>query len=156
MANNILQVKTAFTHLLQNISKPRRRLLYQQIGRELARSQRRRIKAQQNPDGSAYEPRKAQKVRSKKPKNRVKDRMFKKIANPSHLKLRYTEQGLTLGYSGGDSAIANVHQYGLKSRVSDKLAFKVKYAQRELLGFADEDIEMIEDLVIKALTDGLK
>ena len=156
MANDILQVKTAFAHLLQNISKPRRRLLYQQIGRELARSQRRRIKAQQNPDGTAYEPRKAQKVRSKKPKNRVKDRMFKKIANPSHLKLRYTEQGLTLGYSGGDAAIANVHQYGLKSRVSDKLALKVKYAQRELLGFADEDIEMIEDLVIKALTDGLK
>lgn len=38
MANDILQVKTAFAHLLQNISKPRRRLLYQQIGRELARS----------------------------------------------------------------------------------------------------------------------
>lgn len=155
MADDILQIKSALATLLANISKPRRRLLYQEIGRELARSQRRRIKAQQNPDGTAYEPRKAKKVRSKKPKNRVKDRMFKKIANPSHLKLRYTEQGLTLGYSGGDSAIANVHQYGLKSRVSDKLALKVQYAQRELLGFADEDLEMIEDFVIKALSDGL-
>lgn len=57
MDNGILQVKSAFAQLLQNISKPRRRLLYQQIGRELARRQRRRIKAQQNPDGSAYEPR---------------------------------------------------------------------------------------------------
>ena len=52
MSDGIEQVKLAFTDLLRNISKPRRRLLYQQIGRELARSQRRRIKAQQNPDGS--------------------------------------------------------------------------------------------------------
>ncbi len=58
MSEPIEQVKTAFDSLLNNISKPRRRLMYQQIGRELARSQRRRIKAQQNPDGSAYEPRK--------------------------------------------------------------------------------------------------
>ncbi|WP_443091368.1 phage virion morphogenesis protein [Basfia succiniciproducens] len=156
MADNILQVKTAFAQLLTNISAPRRRLLYQQIGRELARRQRRRIKAQQNPDGSAYEPRKQSKVRSKKPKNRVKDRMFNKITSPSHLKLKRNNNGLTLGFSGSDAPIANVHQYGLKSRVSDRLAFKVKYAQRELLGFTDEDIEMIEDYVIKALSDGLR
>ncbi|EQA14713.1 phage virion morphogenesis family protein [Glaesserella parasuis 174] len=29
--------------------------------------------------------------------------------------------------------------------------WKVKYDQRELLGFTDEDIEMIENFVIKAL-----
>ena len=59
MSDEVAKVKTAFEHLLKNLSKPRRRLLYQQIGRELARSQRRRIKAQQNPDGTAYAPRKA-------------------------------------------------------------------------------------------------
>ncbi|EIJ69430.1 phage virion morphogenesis protein [Pasteurella bettyae] len=155
MSDNILQVKTAFSQLLANISKPRRRLLYQQIGRELARSQRRRIKAQQNPDGTAYEPRKQNKVRSKKPKNRVKNKMFKKITSPSHLKLKRNDDGLTLGFSGGDAAIANVHQHGLKSRISDRLAFKVKYAQRELLGFTDEDVEMIENYVIKALSDSV-
>lgn len=48
-----------------------------------------------------------------------------------------------------------MHQFGLKGRVSDKLAIKVQYAQRELLGFADEDIEMIEDYVINALGDRL-
>lgn len=81
--------------------------------------------------------------------------MFKKIATPSHLRLRHTENGLTLGYSGRDAAIARVHQFGLKSRVSDNPEIKVQYAQRELLGFADEDIQMIEDYVIKALGDGL-
>lgn len=43
---------------------------------------------------------------------------------------------------------------GKESRVNRKANWKVKYDQRELLGFTDEDIEMIENFVIKALADG--
>lgn len=154
MSDGIEQVKLAFTDLLKNISKPRRRLLYQQIGRELARSQRRRIKAQQNPDGSPFEPRKKRKQFSKK-KGRIKNQlMFKKIVTPSHLKIRYEQEGISLGFYGGDAEIANVHQYGLYSSPSKYKDFKVKYAQRELLGFSEEDIEMIERFVIKAIAEG--
>nr|DAV12692.1 MAG TPA: virion morphogenesis protein [Caudoviricetes sp.] len=154
MSDGIEQVKLAFTDLLKNISKPRRRLLYQQIGRELARNQRRRIKAQQNPDGSPFEPRKKRKQFSKK-KGRIKNQlMFKKIVSPSHLKIRYEQEGISLGFYGGDAAIANVHQYGLYSSPSKYKDFKVKYAQRELLGFREEDIEMIERFVIKAIAEG--
>ena len=154
MSDGIEQVKLAFTDLLKNISKPRRRLLYQQIGRELARNQRRRIKAQQNPDGSPFEPRKKRKQFSRK-KGRIKNQlMFKKIVSPSHLKLRYEQEGISLGFYGGDVAIANVHQYGLYSSPSKYKDFKVKYAQRELLGFSEEDIEMIERFVIKAIAEG--
>lgn len=154
MSDGIEQVKLAFTDLLKNISKPRRRLLYQQIGRELAKNQRRRIKAQQNPDGSPFEPRKKRKQFSRK-KGRIKNQlMFKKIVSPSHLKLRYEQEGISLGFYGGDAAIANVHQYGLYSSPSKYKDFKVKYAQRELLGFSEEDIEMIERFVIKAIAEG--
>ena len=154
MSDGIEQVKLAFTDLLKNISKPRRRLLYQQIGRELARNQRRRIKAQQNPDGSPFEPRKKRKQFSKK-KGRIKNQlMFKKIVSPSHLKIRYEQEGISLGFYGGDAAIANVHQYGLYSSPSKYKNFKVKYAQRELLGFSEEDIEIIERFVIKAIAEG--
>lgn len=154
MSDGIEQVKLAFTDLLKNISKPRRRLLYQQIGRELARNQRRRIKAQQNPDGSPFEPRKKRKQFSKK-KGRIKNQlMFKKIVSPSHLKLRYEQEGISLGFYGGDAAIANIHQYGLYSSPSKYKDFKVKYDQRELLGFSEEDIEMIERFVIKAIAEG--
>lgn len=154
MSDGIEQVKLAFTDLLRNISKPRRRLLYQQIGRELARSQRRRIKAQQNQDGSPFEPRKKRKQFRKK-KGRIKNQlMFQKIVTPSHLKLRYEQEGISLGFYGGDAAIANVHQYGLYSSPSKYKDFKVKYAQRELLGFSEEDIEMIERFVIKAIAEG--
>ena len=154
MSDGIEQVKLAFTDLLKNISKPRRRLLYQQIGRELARNQRRRIKAQQNPDGSPFEPRKKRKQFSRK-KGRIKNQlMFNKIVSPSHLKLRYEQEGISLGFYGGDAAIANVHQYGLYSSPSKYKDFKVKYDQRELLGFSEEDIEMIERFVIKAIAEG--
>ena len=154
MSDGIEQVKLAFTDILKNISKPRRRLLYQQIGRELARNQRRRIKAQQNPDGSPFEPRKKRKQFSRK-KGRIKNQlMFKKIVSPSHLKLRYEQEGISLGFYGGDAAIANVHQYGLYSSPSKYKDFKVKYDQRELLGFSEEDIEMIERFVIKAIAEG--
>ncbi|WP_303820088.1 phage virion morphogenesis protein [Actinobacillus minor] len=151
MNNGIEQVKVAFAALLNNISKPRRRLLYQQIGRELARSQRRRIKAQQNPDGSAYAPRK----RQRKVKGKIKQKaMFAKITQPSHLKLRYAQEGVSLGFYGGDAAVADIHQFGREGKVQKHLNFKVKYDQRELLGFTDEDREMIEDFVVKALADG--
>ena len=148
MSDGIEQVKLAFTDLLKNISKPRRRLLYQQIGRELARNQRRRIKAQQNPDGSPYEPRK----QFGKKKGRIKRQlMFRKLVTPAHMKLRYQEEGISLGFYGGDAAIAAVHQYGLHSSPSKYKDFKVLYAQRELLGFTEEDIEMIERFVLRAI-----
>lgn len=47
-----------------------------------------------------------------------------------------------------------MHQYGLYSKLSEYKNFKVKYAQRELLGFTEEDIEMIERFVLKAIADG--
>ena len=45
-----------------------------------------------------------------------------------------------------------VHQYGLTARPSNNKDFKVQYAQRELLGFSDSDLEMIEDLIIEKLS----
>lgn len=149
MSEPIEQVKTAFDSLLNNISKPRRRLMYQQIGRELARSQRRRIKAQQNPDGSAYELR-------KKPKKGVKSKiksgkMFDKITQPRFMRLRLESEGVSLGYEGGDAVIARIHQQGLIGRVRKDWDLKVKYASRELLGFTDDDLQMIEDYMINIL-----
>ena len=152
MSDDVQQIKVALAALLNNISKPRRRLLYQQIGRELARNQRRRIKAQQNPDGSPYAPRKPRKQFGKK-KGRIKRQlMFRKLVTPSHMKLRYQEEGISLGFYGGDAVIANVHQYGLYSSPSKYKDFKVLYAQRELLGFSDEDVELIENLILEQLS----
>lgn len=150
MNEPIAQVKAAFDSLLTNVSKPRRRLMYQQIGRELARSQRRRIKAQQNPDGTAYEPRKTTK---KGVKGKIKSgKMFNKITQPRFMRLRYENEGVSLGYEGGDAVVARVHQEGLVTRVRKDWHLKVKYASRELLGFTEEDKQMIEDCVVRAIS----
>lgn len=77
--------------------------------------------------------------------------MFRKLITPAHMKLRYQEEGISLGFYGGDAAIAAVHQYGLRSSPSKYKDFKVQYAQRELLGFTEEDIEMIERFVLRAI-----
>ncbi|MFZ7173995.1 phage virion morphogenesis protein [[Pasteurella] aerogenes] len=69
--------------------------------------------------------------------------------------MRSNSNEITVGFSGNNAKIAEIHQYGLKGRVQRQREYKVQYAQRELLGFADEDIQMIEDYVIKALGDGL-
>ncbi|MDH2998106.1 phage tail protein [Pasteurellaceae bacterium LFhippo2] len=152
MSDSIEQIKTSFSALLVNISKPRRRLLYQQIGRELARNHRRRIKAQQAPDGSRYAPRKKQ----KKVKGKIKtDKMFKKLVKPKHLKVRFENEGVSLGFTGGDAAIAKIHQEGLMGRVKKEFGWKVRYAKRELLGFEKDDLKMIENFVLKAIADGI-
>lgn len=152
MSDDVAKVQSTFNTLLTNISKPRRRLLYKQIGRELARSQRRRINAQQNPDGTPYAPRKAK----HKTKGRIASKlMFKKIGLPAHLKLRYENEGISLGFYGADAVIAEIHQYGLKGKVRSEFNWKVPYDKRELLGFTEEDAQMIEDFVLKTLADGL-
>lgn len=151
MSDSIKQVKSAFDALLTNISKPRRQLLYQQIGRELARSQRRRIKAQQNPDGSKYEARK----KPKKVRSKIKQgAMFEKIRTQRFMKLKYENEGVSLGYEGANAVIARIHQEGLVSGVKKEWNVKVQYARRELLGFTEEDKQMVEECVIRALADG--
>ncbi|MDY4279946.1 MAG: phage virion morphogenesis protein [[Pasteurella] mairii] len=148
------EINAKLTALIQNLSPQARRTLAKNIGQKLRQRQQARIARQQNPDGSAYEPRKQQKLRKKT--GRVKRKaMFTKLRTARFLKVRSNSNEITVGFSGNNAKIAEIHQYGLKGRVQRQREYKVQYAQRELLGFADEDIQMIEDYVIKALGDGL-
>jgi phage virion morphogenesis protein len=58
-------VETWAGALLGQLSPAGRRTVMRDVARELRRSQQKRIAAQRNPDGSAYEPRKAKAVRKK-------------------------------------------------------------------------------------------
>lgn len=57
-----------------------------------------------------------------------------------------------MGFNGSSAAIAAVHQYGLTARPSNNKDFKVQYTQRELLGFSESDVELIENLIIEQLS----
>lgn len=56
------------------------------------------------------------------------------------------------GFTESSSIIANIHQYGLIGTVNKKHGLKVQYAQRELLGFGKQDLDVIEDLIIEQLS----
>ncbi|WP_105882171.1 phage virion morphogenesis protein [Haemophilus influenzae] len=146
------EIQAKLTALIANLSPQARRQLGRKIGQALRKSQSNRISRQQNPDGSAFEPRKPRKEFGKK-KGRIKRKaMFAKLRTARHLKVRSNGNEVSVGFNGSSAAIAAVHQYGLTARPSKEKDFKVQYAQRELLGFTEEDIEMIEDLIIEKLS----
>lgn len=146
------EIQAKLTALIANLSPQARRQLGRKIGQALRKSQSNRIARQQNPDGSAFEPRKPRKEFGKK-KGRIKRKaMFAKLRTTRHLKVRSNGNEVSVGFNGSSAAIAAVHQYGLSASPSKDKDFKVQYAQRELLGFSESDVELIENLIIEQLS----
>lgn len=135
--------------LLAKLSPNERRKLARTIGQRLRQSQRARIAAQQNPDGSPFAPRKPQ---NRNRRGSVRRRaMFSKIRQARHLRVVVTAAGVEVGFSGRVAQIARIHQYGLRDRLG-RDGPNVQYPQRELLGFTDADRNLVRDLLIDYLT----
>ena len=134
--------------LLTKLSDAERRKLEMSIARKVRASQKTRITRQQNPDGSAFVPRK-KRLRDKK--NKIKNKMFNLIKNAKYMRFERTAQGIAIGFAGRVAFIARVHQYGLRDKV-EKDGPTVQYASRELLGFTTEEMDMIETEVFKFIS----
>lgn len=146
------EVQAKLNALINNLSPQARRQLARNIGQALRKNQQARIARQENPDGRAFEPRKPRKEFGKK-KGRIKRKaMFAKLRTARHLKVRSNGNEVLVGFNGASAAIAAVHQYGLQGTVDKNKGFKVQYAQRELLGFSESDVELIENLIIEQLS----
>lgn len=144
-----LQLQNKLDALIGQLSPQKRSQLAREIGRQLAQSQRERISQQRNPDGSAFAPRKVQQLSKR---GTIRNRaMFSKLKTARFMRTKTTADSVEIGYSGQNAFIAEVHQYGRFARVLRNASWQVKYDKRELLGFSDEDIEKIKDLVIKYL-----
>lgn len=72
--------------------------------------------------------------------------MFRRLSSARFLKTGADDQTLWVGFSGKVSAIANVHQRGLRDRPSLR-AKPIDYPQRELLGATAADRERLLDLL---------
>lgn len=128
--------------LLAHLGEQERNKLALQIARKIRASQRSRITRQQNPDGSSYIPRKNLRGR----KGKIRQKMFNRIKNAQFLRTEKIPQGVAIGFSERISRIANVHQFGLVDRVEHSShSPRVKYAKRELLGFSEHEITLIEN-----------
>ncbi|WOE81637.1 phage virion morphogenesis protein [Pseudomonas protegens] len=137
--------------LLGQLQPAARNQLARSIGQALRRSQQQRIIAQRNPDGSKYAPRKQRNLRGKQGRIKRQVQMFKKLRTASFLKVQGDGNAISVGFTGRVARIARVHQYGLRDR-AERDAPEVKYEQREVLGFTNEDLDLIRDSLIKKLT----
>lgn len=149
MADNLNALEDWAGALLAKLQPAERRKLNQNVARALRRSQQQRIAAQQNPDGSAFTPRKPrQQLRAKQ--GRIKRQMFTKLRQAKHLKLQSSADSIAIGFMQRTARLARVHQYGLRDRPGRK-APDVQYPERQLLGFTDADLDLIRDQLLHHL-----
>ncbi|WP_281177762.1 phage virion morphogenesis protein [Paraburkholderia heleia] len=138
--------------LLMQLSPAGRRKAMLDIARELRRSQQARIASQQDPDGTAYTPRKikakkdGKKLRGKR--GRIKRAaMFAKLRTARYMQLEATPAGLALGFAGRVARIARIHQFGELAPVTPG-GPNARYPARVLLGFTDAERELVRDRLL--------
>ncbi len=150
-SHDLQAIETWAASLLANLSSTKRRQIAHQIAKELSKSQQDRIKAQLQPDGTPFTPRKQRKnLKGKQGRiKRQKAAMFNKIRLAKYLKAEATANEASVGFNGRVAEIARVHQYGLTDKVSEKQSAEVKYPVRELLGLIGNDIENLKIQVLK-------
>lgn len=138
--------------LLAALSPAGRRRLAGEIAKQLRAAQQQRIKQQKAPDGSPYQARKRQPLRAKS--GRIKRAMFQKLRTSRYMKANGGESSAVVEFTGKVQRIARVHQYGLKDRPSVH-AQNVQYAERQLIGFNEEDKVLVQNLLLKHISKSL-
>ncbi|EPM3136515.1 phage virion morphogenesis protein [Cronobacter turicensis] len=138
--------------LIAALSPAGRRRMAQDIAKTLRTRQQQRIKSQKAPDGSAYAPRRHQPARAKK--GRVKREMFAKLRTSRFMKATGSSDAAVVEFTGKVQRIAQVHQYGLKDKPG-RNGKAVQYPARPLLGFDEDDRQVVEEIIISTLNKPL-
>ena len=141
-------IEARFGALVSTLAPAARASLAKEIASALRQSQMKRIAAQQNPDGGAFESRKPQ-LRNKK-KN-LRAGMFRKLRTAKYLKTSGTADAAVISFTRDVERIARVHQFGLRDRVSRKSGLEIDYPARQLLGISGVDEVTITHLVTEHL-----
>ncbi|WP_151713570.1 phage virion morphogenesis protein [Acinetobacter bereziniae] len=142
--NNLEDLVKYLNPLLAKLSSSEMSKLNKKVGADLRRSQQQRISAQLNPDGSNYVPRRLRQG------NRIRNKMFSKLRTFRYLRNFSNADKVSVGFLNNVVFVARIHQEGLPGRV-DKNGPVINYPKRELLGFTDSDLKMIENSVLKHL-----
>lgn len=77
-----------------------------------------------------------------------KQAMFNKLRTTKYLKANATSDAATVSIPGRVGAIAKVHQFGLRSKVSEDGPMH-DYPERALLGLSRDDLEMIANEILE-------
>ena len=152
--NELAPLDTWCAGLLQSLQPAERRALAREVARRLRESQAKRIAAQLNPDGSAFEPRKTQ-ARGKR--GAIRKKMFAKIRTAKWMKTEAAPNSAVVTFASSVQAMAKVHQFGLRDRVNKRRAGtgpEIVYPERQLLGFTQHDVDMVGSLTLDHLAKG--
>lgn len=149
MADELNKLHDYANGILTQLNNVNRAKLAREIATKLRESQRKRIIAQQQPDGTNFEPRKPQKFRKKAGK--IKRKMFTKLRTTKFLRTSANSNSATVKFINSVSRIARIHHYGLRDRVNKNNSWTVNYPSRRLLGINQKDCKMIEQITITHL-----
>lgn len=147
-----LEIESFAASLIASLEPAARKALAADLARQLRASQQKRIAAQQNPDGSAYEPRKPQ---LRHQRGKVRRQMFAKLRTAKYLKASSTTDAAIVQFTAEISRIAHVHHYGLRDRVNRKTGLETTYPARQLLGLSEADETLIREVVTEHLASRL-
>ncbi|HEY3982532.1 phage virion morphogenesis protein [Cedecea sp.] len=136
--------------LIANLSPAGRRKMAGEIAKKLRTRQQQRIKTQKDPDGRPYAARKRQPVRSKK--GRIKREMFAKLRTNRFMKATGNNEAAVVEFVGRVQRMARVHQEGLKDK-PNPAAREIQYPARPLLGFSADDSQLVEEEIIRHLSE---
>lgn len=137
--------------ILATLSDTERRRLAAQLAAQLRAANTARIAAQQQPDGTSFEPRKPQPTRYKAAHTKIRAALFERLRDARHLRIRgLSAAGFEIGFSPRDEQIARVHHYGLTDAVTPRL--RVRYPIRKLLGITDTDKAATAATVMRHIT----
>lgn len=134
--------------LINGLDRKARTAMARKIAREVRKEQQQRIKAQRNPDGTAYAPRRTQRNKRGQIKRTA---MFAKIRTARYMKATATANGATIQFVGPVAKIAEVHQYGLRDKIDRNKPRTHKYDARQLLGVAPKTRRIVSDVVLNDL-----
>lgn len=148
LEKELQQLDNWLTPLIESLSAKERRVLAREVARDLRIANRERIKAQTNPDGTPYEPRKQLRGRSGAIRRKA---MFKKLGTAKYLKVKTSADEAAVEFRGQVARIARVHHYGLRDRV-EKGGPQHQYARRELIGITAKDADHIAESVLNHLS----
>jgi phage virion morphogenesis protein len=149
MSDDLRALETWCQPLLEKLNGTQRARLTRTLAARLRHSQAARIGLQRNPDGSAYAPRKPR-LRDKK--GRIKRQMFSRMRTNKHLRATGDANTAAVQFIGRVARIAGVHQRGETERLG-KSGPRVRYEQRELLGFTAADQRVIRDTLVHFLAE---
>lgn len=135
--------------LLAQLEPSARKRMLREVARDVRRIQQANITAQRDPDGIAWEPRRA--TARTKP-GRIRRKMFAKLKTTKYLKAQANADQAEIAFSPAVQKLARVHHYGLRDRVNRR-GTMVKYAERQLIGLNKEAEMTVQEILVRWLSE---